>query len=70
MERGAQCPTRHPIRRDGATIYVNCAVDALAVPFQPRAQIRFGISGEAAHKRLLNVHMPFVERSLNDKVAN
>ncbi len=26
-------PTRHRIRRDGATIYANCAVDALAVPF-------------------------------------
>jgi alkylmercury lyase-like protein len=40
-------PTRHRIRRDGAIIYANCAVDALAVPFMVDEIVR--IESDCAH---------------------
>jgi hypothetical protein len=40
-------PTRHRIRRDGAIIYANCAIDALAVPFMVDDIVR--IESDCAH---------------------
>ncbi len=40
-------PTRHRIRRDGAIIYANCAIDALAVPFMVDEIVR--IESGCAH---------------------
>lgn len=40
-------PTRHRVRRDGTTIYANCALDALAVPFMVDEIV--GIESDCAH---------------------
>ena len=43
----AGVPTRHRIRRNGTTIYANCALDALAVPFMVDETV--SIESDCAH---------------------